>query len=313
MTKRAVYEFLLHMHNDPPLPRYGAFTAWCRRTGLAFGAAVPEAHPQFETPPGRQLRFDWKEGVRMVDANGEALEFNVFTATPGYSRRHVLIPAPGRTTDDLLACPLQTFRVLGGVPEELVTGNMSALVSLSGGRRRRVERTWRFAEEAGCRLVLCAPRSPETKGKDESADRFLSRLAAYESEFADWEGLRGRVAQIEARSNEEPNATTGPPPAALFMREKEPLRPVGNMALLESMVGDVSAQVVPPTILVRAAGRQWSVPRRCIGRRVGVVAMPGDQVCVRMAGEEAAVYDAGAAGPIVYEEAHCLEALEGKR
>ena len=24
MTKRAVYEFLLHMHNDPPLPGYGA-------------------------------------------------------------------------------------------------------------------------------------------------------------------------------------------------------------------------------------------------------------------------------------------------
>lgn len=95
MTKRAVYEFLLHMHNDPPLPGYGAFTAWCRRTGLAFGAAAPEAHPRFETPPGRQLQFDWKEDVRMVDANGEVLEFNVFTATLGYSRRHVFIPTPG--------------------------------------------------------------------------------------------------------------------------------------------------------------------------------------------------------------------------
>ena len=89
---------------------------------------------------------------------------------------------------------------------------------------------------------------------------------------------------------------------------------VGNMALLESMVGDVSVQVVPPTMLVRAAGRQWSVPRRCIGRRVSVVAMPGGQVRVRMAGEEVAVHDPGAAaGPIVYEEAHYLEALEGKR
>ena len=314
MTKRAVYEFLLHMHNDPPLPGYGAFTAWCRRTGLVFGAAAPEAHPRFETPPGRQLQFDWKEDVRMVDANGEVLEFNVFTATLGYSRRHVFIPTPGRTTDDLLACLLQTFRVLGGVPEELVTDNMSALVSLSGGRRRRVERAWRFADEAGFRLVLCAPRSPEAKGKDESANRFLSRLAAYEGEFAGWEGLRGCVARIEARSNEEPNATTGLPPAALFMREKESLRPVGNMALLESMVGDVSVQVVPPTMLVRAAGRQWSVPRRCIGRRASVVAMPGGQVRVRMAGEEVAVHDPGAAaGPIVYEEAHYLEALEGKR
>lgn len=314
VTKRAVYEFLLHMHNEPPLPGYGAFTAWCRRSGLAFGAPAPEAHPRFETPPGRQLHLDWKEDVRLADSEGETLEFNVFTATLGYSRRHVFLPTPGRTTDDLLACLLQTFRALGGVPEELVTDNMSALVTLSGGRRRRVERAWRFAEEAGCRLVLCAPRSPETKGKDESANRFLSRLSAYEGEFSGWEGLRGCVARIEARSNEEPNATTGLPPAALFMREKESLRPVGNMALLESMVGDVSAQVVPATMLVRAAGRQWSVPRRCIGRRVTVIAMPGGQVRVRMAGEEVAVHDPGAAsGPIVYEEAHYLQAMEGKR
>ena len=80
------------------------------------------------------------------------------------------------------------------------------------------------------------------------------------------------------------------------------------------MVGDVSVQTVPPTMLVRAAGRQWSVPRRCIGRRVTVVAMPGGQVRVRMGGEEVAVHDAAeAAGPIVYDEGHYMEALDGKR
>lgn len=172
----------------------------------------------------------------------------------------------------------------------------------------------RWRDRRDCVGGIGERRIDINKGKDESANRFLSRLAAYEGEFAGWEGLRGCVARIEARSNEEPNATTGLPPAALFMREKESLRPVGNMALLESMVGDVSVQVVPPTMLVRAAGRQWSVPRRCIGRRVSVVAMPGGQVRVRMAGEEVAVHDPGAAaGPIVYEEAHYLEALEGKR
>lgn len=200
------------------------------------------------------------------------------------------------------------------MPEELVTDNMSAPASPSGGRRRRVERAWRFADEAGFRLVPCAPRSPETKGKDESANRFLSRLAAYEGEFAGWEGLRGRVARIEARSNEEPNATTGPPPAALFMREKESLGPVGDMAPLESMVGDVGVRVAPPDHARPRRGRAAAFPGRCMGRRVGVVAMPGGQVRVRMAGEEVAAHDPGAAaGPIVYEEAHYLEALEGKR
>lgn len=314
-TKKGVHEMLLHKHNDPPLPGYGAFTAWCRRQGIAFGrAASPEPHPLYETPPGRQLQFDWKEDMRLADANGEVFEFNVWNGTLGYSRRHRFIPTLTRTADDLMACLLDAFVTFGGIPDQGLTDNMSALVAFSGGRRRKVGRVWRFAEEAGFEIVLCRPGSPQTKGKDESANRFLSRLAAYEGEFTGWEGLVECVARIELRSNEEPSEATGLPPNALFMREKEALRPIGNLRLLQSMVGDVSVQTVPPTMLVRAAGRRWSVPRRCIGRRVTVVAMPGGQVRVRMGGEEVAVHDPReGAGPVVYDEAHYLEALDGKR
>lgn len=315
MTKRAVYELLLDRHNDPPLPGYGAFTAWCRRSRIVFGRlSSPEPHPRYETPPGRQLQFDWKEDMRLADANGEVLESGVFSATLGYSRMHRFVPVRSRTTDDLLSCLLSTFSRFGGIPEQALTDNMSALVTFENGRRRRSERAWRFAREAGFELALCAPGSPQTRGKDESANRFLGRLLAYEGEFVGWEGLRGCVERVEARSNEEPNETTGLPPAALFAREKEHLRPVGNMRLLESMVGEVSVQVVPSTMLVRAAGRQWSVPGRCIGRRVSVVTMPGGQVRVRMGGEEVAAHDASEArGPIVYDEGHYEEALSGKR
>lgn len=83
--------------------------------------------------------------MRLVDAEGEVHEFSVFTATLGYSRRHVFIPTRSRTTDDLLA----TFRTLGGAPEELATDNMPAAVAVEGGRRRRSERVERFVREAG--------------------------------------------------------------------------------------------------------------------------------------------------------------------
>lgn len=262
MTKMAVYAFLREGRGEG-LPGYGAFTAWCRARDVPFGGAGGrEPHPRFETPPGRQLQFDWKEGMRLVDSEGEVFEFSVFTATLGYSRKHRFIPVRSRTLDDLLSCLLATFTRLGGVPEECITDNMSCLVTVSGRRRTRQERAWRFAREAGFELRLCAPRSPQTKGKDESANRFLNRLLAYGGEFTGWSGLAEAVARVEAQANSEPNRTTGLPPDALFMREKESLRPIGNLRLLESMVGDVSVQTVPPTMLVRAAGREWSVPRR---------------------------------------------------
>ena len=275
MTKMAVYAFLREGRGEG-LPGYGAFTAWCRARDVPFGGAGGrEPHPRFETPPGRQLQFDWKEGMRLVDSEGEVFEFSVFTATLGYSRKHRFIPVRSRTLDDLLSCLLATFTRLGGVPEECITDNMSCLVTVSGRRRTRQERAWRFAREAGFELRLCAPRSPQTKGKDESANRFLNRLLAYGGEFTGWSGLAEAVARVEAQANSEPNRTTGLPPDALFMREKESLRPIGNLRLLESMVGDVSVQTVPPTMLVRAAGREWSVPRRCIGRRVSDARRPG--------------------------------------
>lgn len=241
MTKMAVYAFLREGRGEG-LPGYGAFTAWCRARDVPFGGAGGrEPHPRFETPPGRQLQFDWKEGMGLVDSEGEAFEFSVFTATLGYSRKHRFIPVRSRTLDDL-----------------------------------------------------------------------LSRLLACGGEFTGWGGLAEAVARVEAQANSEPNRTTGQPPDALFMREKESLRPIGNLRLLESTVGGVSVQTVPPTMLVRAAGREWSVPRRCIGRRVSVVAMPGGQVVVRMAGEEVAVHDAasGPSRPISYGPDHYGQALE---
>lgn len=230
ITKRAIYEFLLDRHPDAALPGYGAFTKYCRARGIECSAHPEQkAHPRFETPPGRQLQFDWKEGLEMVDVNGEIFEFNVFSAVLGYSRAHRFIYSRTRTEDDLLACLLATFVRFGGIPEEAITDNMGALASFREGKRVRSERAWRFAREAGFELKLCKVRTPETKGKDESANRFVNRLRAYDRDFEGEQGIIDAIARIEARSNSEPNETTGLPPAALFPAPHwQPPAPAGD-------------------------------------------------------------------------------------
>lgn len=314
VTKKAIHEFLLDRYPEAGLPKYGAFTKYCREHGIeCASASEPDAHPRFETPAGRQMQFDWKEDLEMVDVNGEVFEFNVFSAVLGFSRAHRFIYSRTRTEDDLLACLLATFVRFGGMTEEAITDNMSALVIFANGKRVKSERAWRFAKEAGFKLKLCRVSTPQTKGKDESSNRFVNRLLAYDHDFEGEQGLIDAIARIEARSNAEPNDTTGLPPAVLFMKEKEHLRPIGNLRALQEMVGNVSVQKVPTTMLVRAAGRQWSVPRACIGKKVNVVTMPSGQVRVTLDGEEVAVHDAAAAnGPIVYAEDHYIEAMSDK-
>lgn len=313
VTKKGIHEYLLHRFPDKELPGYGAFTKYCRENEIMLeGPSGPEPHPRYETAPGQQMQFDWKEDIAMTSRHGEVFEFNVFSSTLSWSRLHSFSYSRAKTSEDLCRCLLATFVKMGGVPREGLTDNMSAVVVVSGGRRHKVKLPWRFCEEAGMELQLCAVHTPETKGKDESANRFMNRLKAYDRDFEDEAELIGIIAHVEARCNAEPNETTGMPPAALFMREKDSLQPIGNMRLLEEMVGGVSYQVVPPTMLVRACGAEFSVPRRCIGKKVRVSASQSGLVEIRMGGELVATHDASSAARINYAPEHYAEAISGK-
>ena len=315
-TKRGVYEYLLDRHAGLGLPGYNAFTEYTRKRDIVCGlpAQGAEPHPRYETPPGRQLQFDYKEDLSMHDRLGTVYEFNIFSATLGASRLHRFVYSPTKTTDDTMAGLLEVGVRNGGFTDVCTTDNMSSLVTIRGGRRLKVERAWRFAEEAGFRLELCKPRTPQTKGKDESANRFLSRLSVYDGDFLGEDELIAIIARIEARCNSVPNETTKIPPAILFARdEKEQLKPIGNLSHLEAMIGVVSVQTVPSTMLVRAAGREWSVPRRCIGHKAKVLLMPSGQLRITVRGELVAIHDTAAAQkPINYAAAHYAEALACK-
>ena len=76
-TKRGIYEYLIdrcYAGEEPPA--YNTLTKWMRRNGIECGRPPegPEPHPRFETAPGEQMQFDWKESLRMADADGEVFE-----------------------------------------------------------------------------------------------------------------------------------------------------------------------------------------------------------------------------------------------
>ena len=136
VTKRGIYEWLLHRYPDEDLAGYNAFTQFTRKNDIVIGPpGGPEPHPRFETPPGLQLQFDWKESVKMASRDGELFEFNVFAATLGHSRRHVFIRSATRTTDDLVRCMYATIARLGGVPREWVTDVCSQIIVDTFGSR----------------------------------------------------------------------------------------------------------------------------------------------------------------------------------
>ena len=231
-TLKGIYEYLLDIYDIKTT--YNNFKAYCRRHDLSVKKVNKVPHLRYETPPGEQLQTDWKEDIELVNRHGEVFKFNIFSATLGYSRKHIFIYSKNRTEADFLRCNISVFRKLGGLPKKNKTDNMSAIVSVSAkGRKIKHPRILQFEKDTGLKIVLCQVRSPETKGKDESANRFLNRLYAYNNDFEDLNDLLRIIERLNVRCNEEINQFTNVPPDVLFQKEKEYLLPLPNDKVLD--------------------------------------------------------------------------------
>jgi len=269
-TKKAMYRWLKRTYPDFP-GSYSTFAHYTKRKGIDFKRTgdMTKPHVRFETDPGKQVQADWKEEVKFTFRNGETIVFNLYSATFGYSRKHFFIFSIGKGTHDFIRCTLEVFVKAGGKPEEILTDNMAAITNHHTGKLLPEIR--QFSKDIGVRIRRAKIKSPQTKGKDESANRFIQWLAPYQNELEGLKDLLHEIEEIEKDCNAKPNGTTKIPPNKLFKKEMEYLSPLPNKALTDSYIQGIVTQKVPQTQLVRYDGAQYSVPRRHIGRNVRIV------------------------------------------
>ena len=267
VTIKATLEFLKDKYPDFSW-NYSGLKDYIKTNQLGV-TKNKEAHVRFETKPGEELQVDWKESVKLHDKSGKEYLFNVFTGTLGYSREHLFVYSLTKTTEDFLRCMVDILKRIG-LPKRILTDNMAAIVSIRNGKKHKHPKIVAFEKDIGIRIKLCKPRSPETKGKDESANRFVNWVKAYDYEFDNESELIQIIQRIESKANQEINKTTGMPPIALFQKEKEYLSDIPNKLLLESYLQEVYEAVVPSTLLVSYKGKGYSVPVNYINKRVKI-------------------------------------------
>ena len=270
VNKRAAYEYLLDKYGSDHTGTYNNFKYYTWKREMK-PQKNNKPHVRFETKPGQQLQVDWKENLKITTVHGEIIEFNIMTSTLGYSREHIFIYTKGKTTEDFLRCIIDTLNRLGGAPEHILTDNMTAVVSITNGTKRKHEKIKAFENDTGIKIRLCKTRSPQTKGKDESANRFISWLNAYDGEIRNEGHLIGLIERLNMKVNSIVNQTTNVPPHVLFKKEKEYLKPLPSKVLLDSYVDHVITQTVPPTLLVTYRGSGYSVPTKLINKRVKMI------------------------------------------
>ena len=144
------------------------------------------AHFRFETDPGQQLQVDWVEDLKLYTVDGELIEYNLFSATLGYSRMHYFEFTKTKTEDDFMRCLLHSFQYFGGKTKEVLTDNMSAIVNVNNHGDKKVHETIeQFFKDLDVDLILCKTRTPQTKGKCETSNKFAKWLSAYNYKIKD--------------------------------------------------------------------------------------------------------------------------------
>ncbi len=270
----SIYQ-VLNYEYDGNLPgNYNSFKAYTYRKKISCTPSEQKPHLFYETEPGEQLQCDWKENLKIHSIDGELYEFNVFSATLGYSRKHVFIYSIGKTEDDFIRCLLDTFRRLGGLTRIVKTDNMTAIVSIKNGKRKVHNRIQSFFKDLDIKLELCECRTPESKGKCEVSNRFINWLVSFDYRIKNEQELIHVIENhITSECNKAINQRTNIPPAKLFLKEKEFLRPFGNNLNLDTYLREHKRAKVSSTLLVPYDGKQYSVPTKYIGKVVDIFAV----------------------------------------
>ena len=247
---------------------YDNFKTFVKKNKLLDEAKTGVPHPLYETDPGKQLQVDWVESIKLATMNGEIIEFNLFSATLGYSRFHYFEYSEFKQEVDFKRCLVHCFKKIGGLTKEVLTDNMPAIVNVDGKKKTIHPSIAQFFKDINVELNLCEIRTPQTKGKDEVSNKYAQWLRSYDGRIKDKEHLIKLIDKLNIDVNKQKNTGTNIPPILLFAKEKEYLSPLPNKELLDSYEDEMRSCKVPSTFVITYNGAKYSVPPYLITKTV---------------------------------------------
>jgi transposase len=270
-TITGVYKYIYS--KDSSIGSRSNFDYYVRKHNLRQ-KSKSEGYPRYETKYGHQLQFDFKEDIIMESKTGEIFKFHIFTTTLSASRMHKFTYTKSKTESDVIRCLISAFNYYGGVPKELLTDNMS---SIFNPRNKKVnERFNQFCKDFNIVLRSCKVKSPATKGKVESSNRFISRLIPYNKEFSNESELIEIIDKLTIEVNNEINQTTKLKPVMLLSKEREELSPLPSFEIIDYYLNYEKVVKVYKDSMIYYKGNRYSVPSKYINKNLKLKEQEGN-------------------------------------
>lgn len=227
---------------------------------------------RFETPPGEQAQFDWKENIKYITKDGEILYVNVGVFLLSYSRFRTFQLSISKSQSVLMSFLMESFEAIGGVPKTIVTDNMKTIMDEARTEYSKGvvnERFDQFTKDCGFELKPCIAGRPNTKGKVETPMKLIDEIHAYQGKF-DYEELHEFVQSLCERINQSYHQGTGKIPILAFAQEKNLLLPLPRKQIRDSYKINHTLVKVNPSNMISYKSNQYSVPAEYKGKTVGL-------------------------------------------
>ena len=253
-------------HYLKSVPEFDRYFTKSKISGSASNPVI-----RYETAPGEQGQFDWKEGIPFVlKDTGVKITVNTLVLLLGHSRLRVYKPSLWMTQDVLIHLLVECFETLGGVPRVLLTDNMRTVMDTArtSYRKGKVnDRFEAFAKDFGFKLMPCVAATPKTKGKVESQMKYLDEIRAYSGQLTLVE-LFELIERLNKRVNNTICQGTGRIPIIEFEKERAHLNPLPNENIRNQYRIKTVNVKVNTASMVTIKSNQYSVPSRYIGQYV---------------------------------------------
>ena len=232
------------------------------------------------------MQIDFGEGD--VCVGGETVRVHFFVAKMSYSRRIFAKSYFSENQVNWLDGIESAFRFFNGVPRKIVCDNAKALVKdhYAPENERFAARFDWFCQYHGVHPIATSVRKPNSKGKVESAVRYIKHNALVNGRFKDLEALnchleRWSLSVCDQHNINDPFLRGPKTPAERWLIEKPTLRPNRKppiaMARYEERATDKNG-------LIRVDNAMYRVPDGFARRDVQLVVV-GDTITVRCGGQ----------------------------
>jgi transposase len=167
---------------------------------------------RFETPPGRQMQYDWKEW--QLPVAGRAVKIYLHEVVLGYSRKKHYSWSLGITASDVIRAIEAAILFFEGVASELVIDNPKQMVLVHdrNGVVRYTDEFLTFCGLYGIDPSPCQNYRARTKGKVERPFYYLQEHLLRGLEVADFAEFDVKLREVTDRYNERIHSGLGESP-----------------------------------------------------------------------------------------------------